>query len=112
MPTIRQAIKESACYVRIVHAGREWAVIGPNWSVDYAGPSTQRNYRTYRVAQIAASQWRARVVLAMMGKLDDESGCAIDYECSCNRVTAVRELVRAAMRQNTLRSKSPPPGGQ
>lgn len=81
--SLTAAIRESARCVSIFRFGGAWKVRGP-WDINRPnGPSTEWQFDTYVKARLAATAWRAEVVLSFMDRLNYESRGAIhelEYE--------------------------------
>jgi hypothetical protein len=71
------AIRESAGATSIVGSGTSWQVYGPARVTNISGPSTAISADSYSKARRIATQWRAEVALALMGRWDDESRMAV-----------------------------------
>ena len=72
------AIKESKGSVSIYGARTSWTIVGPYRDNEPGGPTTESRADSYPKARLIATTWRARVALALMGKLDHEAAYAID----------------------------------
>lgn len=98
--SLTAALRESARCVSIIRSGSGWTLIGP-WDVRRPrGASTEsRCSYSYSRALVAAAEWRAEVVLSLMGRLTVEA--RFEVECAANDPYAehtTRALVRAGLR--------------
>lgn len=73
------AIRETANTASIHGRGTSWQVYGPHRVTEPGGPSTSINASSYIQARRIATQWRAEVVLVLMGVWSDDVACAVDY---------------------------------
>ena len=72
------AIRESANAISIIGRGTSWQVFGPYSFDNLSGPSTTINADSYTKARRIATQWRAEVVLELMGLLSDDVMYAVE----------------------------------
>lgn len=71
------AIRATKNTVSISGHGTSWQVTGPHQVTNPKGPYTTLNTTSYGRAQRAATQWRAEVVLAMMGVWTEDVMAAV-----------------------------------
>jgi hypothetical protein len=71
------AIRATQSLVSICGGATSWQVCGPNRVTEPKGPQATRNVTSYTKARIAATEWRAEVVLALMGLYSSDVSWAI-----------------------------------
>jgi hypothetical protein len=91
------AIRESAGCVSIHGAGTSWRVIGPYRDSDPSGPYTERTATSYPQARSIATRWRASVVLALMGRLTDDTSYAVECSAADRGISDLRGILNLAL---------------
>ena len=77
---VRAAIRLAGRYVSISGSKTSWTVYGPWKDDDVHGPSTAINADSYYHARDIAVLKKARIALALMGRLTDDMRTAVDWE--------------------------------
>lgn len=72
------AIREATGYVSIAGSGTSYHVYGPYDSGNPRGPSTEVTADSYSKALRIRTAWRARIALALMGRLDADTRYDVD----------------------------------
>jgi hypothetical protein len=72
------AIRKATGYVSIAGRGTSYHVYGPYDSGNPRGASTDRTADSYKKARRIRTAWRAKIALALMGRLDADTVYAVD----------------------------------
>lgn len=72
------AIREATGYVSIAGRGTSYHIYGPYDSGNPRGPSTELTADSYSKALRIRTAWRARISLALMGRLDADARYEVD----------------------------------
>lgn len=64
--------------VSIHRSGKQWVVVGPHHDIDPFGPCVEQVVSHYRLAQITAARWRARVALSYLNALNAHTASVIE----------------------------------
>jgi hypothetical protein len=91
------AIRQSQRTVSIHGRGTSWTIVGPHRYNDPKGPYTEMTADSYTKARTIATTWRARVALALMGKLTDEADCAVNHIAHQGPTCTIRQCVDAGL---------------
>jgi len=96
------AIREASGYCAIAGQRTSWHIYGPYRYSDPHGPSTEMTADSYAKAVAIRTAWRARIALALMGRLTEDTACKVDearhYPTSAMVGSGVANLVRFALR--------------
>lgn len=92
------AIRESANAVSISGSGTSWQVYGPHKATNHTGPTTAVSATSYVKARRCATEWRAEVVLALMGLWSDDVQIAIGYHGINSDATTLADYIAIGLK--------------
>ncbi len=92
------AIRATKNSISIWGAGSSWAISGPYDTL--GGPSTERSVPIYASARLKATEWRAALVLDLMGMSTPDVRAAVYFAAYDRGVSDLSSMIEVGLKEH------------